>query len=173
MANLGDYALPCMIFLIVGYGLLRKVPVFDVFLTGAAEGLRTAVTILPTLVGLVTAVTMVKASGAFDLLTTFCEPLAAMIGLPSQVIPLMLIHPLSGSGGVAVLQDLLGRFGADSTVGRIASVLCGSSETTLYAVTVYYGSCGVTKTRHTLPCALIADFASAILSGIGVRLFMG
>ncbi len=172
MANLGEYALPVMILLIVGHGLFRKVSVFDVFLSGAMEGLQTAATILPTLVGLITAVTMFKASGAFDLLSVALNPLAGALGLPSSVIPLMLIHPISGSGGMAVLTDILDRFGPDSTVGRIASVMCGSSETTFYAVTVYYGACGVTSTRHTLPCALIADFAAAVLSGVGVRLFM-
>ena len=172
MANVGDYALPCMILLIVGHGLVKKVSVFDVFLSGAAEGLQTAACILPTLVGLITAVSMVMASGAFDLFSAALNPLAGLLGLPASVVPLMLLHPVSGSGGMAVLTDLLGRFGADSQIGRIASVMCGSSETTFYAVTVYYGCCGVTKTRHTLPCALIADFICAVLSGIGVRLFL-
>ena len=173
MANIGDFTLPCMILLIVGHGLLKKVPVFDVFLSGAAEGLQTAACILPTLVGLVTAVAMVMASGAFDLLSVAFHPVAGILGLPSAVVPLMLLHPISGSGGMAVLTDLLERFGTDSLVGRIASVMCGSSETTFYAVTVYYGCCGVTKTRHTLPCALLADFTCAVLSGVGVRLLMG
>lgn len=172
MANIGDFALPCMILLIVGHGLWKKVSVFDVFLSGAAEGLQTATCILPTLVGLVTAVSMIMASGAFDLLTVALSPLAGVLGLPASVVPLMLLHPVSGSGAMAVLTDLLERFGADSQIGRIASVMCGSSETTFYAVTVYYGCCGVTKTRHTLPCALLADLTCAVLSGIGVRLFM-
>lgn len=173
MADIGSYALVGMVLVIVSYGLIQKIPVFDVFLSGAAEGMKNAVGLVPTLVGLITAVTMVNASGMFDLLLVPLKPLAGLAGLPEAVVPLALIHPLSGSGGVAIFTDILSRFGADSIVGRIASVLCGSSETTLYAVTVYYGACGITKTRHTLPCALIADFSAAVLSGIGVRLFMG
>lgn len=172
MAEIGNYALPVMIFFILSHGILRRVPVFDVFLTGAAEGLKTVVKILPTLVGLITAVAMFKASGAMDLLTAAIRPAAAFLGLPGEVIPLMLIHPVSGGGATALLSDLLNRFGPDSYIGRVASVLCGSGETTFYAVTVYYGSCGVKSIRHTLPAALAADFAVAVLSGIGVRLMM-
>lgn len=172
MAEIGNYALPIMIFAIIASGLIQKVPVFDTFLSGAADGIKTAVTILPTLVGLITAVTMFKASGALDLLTAAVEPAASFLGLPGEVIPLMLIHPISGGGATAVLTDIFTRYGPDSTIGRIASVLCGSGETTFYAVTVYYGSCGIRNIRHTLPAALTADFAVAVLSGIGVRLFM-
>ncbi len=172
MNDFGNYVLPCMIFLIIAYGLIRKVSVFDVFLTGALEGAYTAFKVLPTLVGLITAVAMLNASGAFDMLAGVLSSMAGILGLPSEVIPLLLIHPVSGSGGMAVLTDLLERFGPDSRVGRIASVMCGSSETTLYAVTVYYGACGVEKTRHTLFCGLLADLAAAVLSGIGVGLLL-
>lgn len=172
MAELGNYALPMMIFLIIGYGLCQKTPVFDVFLSGAKEGLGTMLNLVPTLVGLITAVIMFQASGVMDWLTVLTKPLASGVGLPAEVIPLMLIHPVSGGGATAVLSDLFQRFGPDSTVGRIASVMCGSDETTLYAVTVYYGSVGIQSTRHTLPVALLADLAVAILSGIGVRLFL-
>ena len=172
MSEIGDFALPVMIFLIVAYGLAVGIPVFDVFLAGAKEGLKTMVTVLPTLVGLITAVTMFQASGAMDLLNGPVAPVASLLGLPVEVIPLMLIHPVSGGGATAILTDIFERFGPDSIVGRIASVMCGSGETTLYAVTVYYGSVGVRSIGHTLPVALLADFAVAVLSGIAVHLFM-
>lgn len=172
MNQFESYLLPCMILVIVAHGLFCKVPVFDVFLTGALEGAYTAWKILPTLVGLITAVAMLEASGVFDFFSKFLSPLAGILGLPSQVIPLMLIHPVSGSGGIAVFTNILEQFGPDSSVGRIASVLCGSSETTLYAVTVYYGAVGVEKTRYTLFCGLMADFAAAVLSGIGVGILL-
>lgn len=170
MSEIGNWVLPCLLVVILSHGLVHKVSVFEVFLQGASAGLQTAVGLLPTLVGLITAVTMVKTSGALELLSNLLTPLAGVLGLPEGVIPLLLIHPISGSGGTAVLTDILSTHGADSTVGRIASVMCGSAETTLYSVTVYYGACGITKTRHTLICGLLAHLVTAVVSGIGVRL---
>ncbi len=172
MSQIGSYALPVLLAAVLLHGLYKRVPVFDAFLNGAATGLQTAVRLLPTLVGMLTAVAMLQTSGAVELLATALAPVASLIGLPAEVLPLALIHPVSGSGATAVLADLLHRFGPDSVIGNVASVMCGSGETTLYAVTVYYGSCGVTRTRHTLVSALAADCAVAVLSGIGVRLLL-
>ncbi len=172
MEQIGNYALPVIILLVLAHGLWKKTPVFDAFLVGAKEGLYTALRLLPTLIGLLTAVAMVSASGAFDVFAQLLSPVAAVLGLPKQVMPLLLIHPISGSGATAVLTNLFEQYGPDSTIGKIASVMCGSGETTVYAYTVYYGSVGITKTRHTLPVALLADLAVAILSGLGVRLLL-
>ncbi len=156
---------------IVLHACVKRVSVFDVFLKGANEGVLASFRLLPTLIGLITAVNMVQASGGLAWLSSLLAPITQPLGLPGEVIPLLVIHPISGSGATAVLSDLLSRYGADSNIGRVAAVLCGSNETTLYAVTVYYGSIGVEANGHTLPTALLADAVVALLCGVGVKLF--
>lgn len=171
MADFGAYAVPVVIAAIVLFGFLRKVPVFDTFVAGAKEGLHTSVSILPTLVGLIMAVSMLSASGALDLLSSLLAPAANFLGLPPQVMPLALIKPFSGSGSTAVLTQIYKDCGPDSFAGRVASVMAGSTETTFYAVAVYFGSVGIKKTRHTIPAALLGDLTACILSALTVHLF--
>ena len=173
MDSFGVWVLPAVLLSIVLAGFLRGVPVFDTFLTGAKEGLQASVSILPTLVGLIMAVSMLSASGALDLLSSLLAPAAQFLGLPPQVIPLALIKPFSGSGSTAVLTQIFKDNSPDSLAGRVASIMSGSTETTFYAIAVYYGAVGVKKTRHTLPAALLADFAACVLSSLTVRLFFG
>ncbi len=171
MDRLSAWAVPCVILAIVLFGFLRKVPVFDAFVSGAKEGLRSSAAILPSLVGLILAVSMLSASGALDLLSAFLAPAAKALGLPPEVMPLVLIRPVSGSGSTAVLAQIFRDCGPDSFAGRVASVLSGSTETLFYAVAVYYGAVGIKKTRHTVPAALVGDLAVCILSALTVRLF--
>jgi spore maturation protein B len=171
MADFGAYAVPIVIVAIVLFGFLRKVPVFDTFVTGAKEGLHTSVSILPTLVGLIMAVSMLSASGALDLLSSLLASAANFLGLPPEVMPLALIKPFSGSGSTAVLTQIYKDCGPDSFAGRVASVMAGSTETTFYAVAVYFGSVGIKKTRHTIPAAVLGDLSACILSALTVRLF--
>ena len=173
MQSLNHYILPAIVAAFLLFGLLRGVAVFDVFLEGAREGLATAARILPSLVGLMTAVGVFKASGALDLLSHGLKPVADLLGLPSQVMPLALLRPVSGSGGMAVFQDILQSHGPDSFVGRVASVMMGSTETTFYTIAVYYGAVGIRKTRHTLPAALGADLAGFVFSSLAVLWFFG
>lgn len=173
MPDFGSYAVPVVIACIVLFGFFRKVPVFDTFITGAKEGLQSSVSILPTLVGLIMAVSMLNASGALDLLSSLLAPAASALGLPPQVMPLALIKPISGSGSTAVLTQIYKDCGPDSFAGRVASVMAGSTETTFYAVAVYYGSVGIKKTRHTIPAALVGDLTACILSALAVRIFFG
>ncbi len=171
MDNWSSWAVPCCILIIALFGFLRKVPVFDTFVSGAAEGLRSSAAILPSLLGLMLAVSMLSSSGALDLLSSFLAPAARAVGIPPEVTPLILIKPVSGSGSTAVLSQIFRDYGPDSLIGRVASVLSGSTETTFYAVAVYYGAVGIKKTRHTVPAALTADFAACIFSALTVRLF--
>lgn len=173
MPDFGSYAVPVVIACIVLFGFFRKVPVFDSFIAGAKEGLQSSVSILPTLVGLIMAVSMLNASGALDLLSSLLAPVASVLGLPPQVMPLALIKPISGSGSTAVLTQIYKDCGPDSFAGRVASVMAGSTETTFYAVAVYYGSVGIKKTRHTIPAALVGDLTACILSALAVRIFFG
>ena len=173
MESFNHYIVPAIAALFLAAGLVEGVPVFDVFMEGAKEGLATAVRILPSLIGLMTAVGVFKASGALDMLAQALSPAARLMGLPPEVMPLALLRPVSGSGGMAVFRDLLAAHGPDSFVGRVASVMMGSTETTFYTIAVYYGAVGVRKTRHTLPAALGADLAGFVFSSLAVLWFFG
>ena len=153
------------------FGLIKRVGVFDAFLVGAKEGLTTAYTILPTLVGLITAVTMLRASGAVDVLTELITPVAQKLGFPAEIVPVAVLRPISGGGSTALLVGIMEQFGADSFPGRIVSVMAGSTETTFYAIAVYYGAVGVKKSRHTLLAGLMADFTAVVFSVLTTRLF--
>ncbi len=173
MSVISHFIVPVIIGGIFLYGLCRGVNTFDAFLEGAAEGLRTAASIAPALVCLLTAVAMFKASGALDVLSWAAAPLAEAVGLPREIIPLALLRPISGSGAMVLFNDILQTYGPDSFIGRVASVLEGSTETTFYTIAVYYGATRVTRTRQTLPAALSADLAGMIMSVFAVRLFLG
>ncbi len=173
MDFINHFIVPGIIGGIFLFGVARGVNTFDAFLEGAREGLSTAVSITPALICLLTAVAMFKASGALDVLSWGLSPLAQAVGLPGEVIPLALLRPISGSGAMVLFNDLLAVFGPDSFIGRVASVMEGSTETTFYTIAVYYGATHVTRTRHTLPSALSADLAGILMSGVAGRLFLG
>ena len=158
--------------IIVCFGIVKKVDIFNAFISGAKEGLSATFSIVPSLIGLITAVTMLKASGFLDIFSSFINMFLAFFDLPHQLIPLMLLRPVSGSGSFALLDSILSNCGPDSLAGRIASVLAGSTETTFYTITVYFGAINIKNFRHALPCALIADIASFILSCVFVKLLL-
>ena len=162
--------IPLVISIIVGYGLIKGVDVFDLFLEGAKEGLMTAVRILPALVGLIAAVGMFRVSGGLDILSWALQPIGKLIGLPKEVLPLAMMRPISGSGAMALFIDLLREHGADSLTGRIASVMMGSTETTFYTIAVYYGAAGIKDTRHSVAAALAGDVTGFFMSAFMVRL---
>ena len=170
MDKLGVYAIPVTVVVIILFGLIRRVPIFDTFISGAKEGFSSAVSIIPSLVGLMMAVSMLSASGALDMLSSFLSPLARFLGLPVQVMPLALIRPVSGSGATAILTQIFQNNGTESFAGRVASVMSGSTETTFYAIAVYYGAVNIKKTRHTIPAALTADFTAFVVSALAVNL---
>lgn len=173
MAQLGSYVVPVVILFIVLCGIIKKQNVFDLFLVGAKEGIHIAVNILPALIGLMMAIEMFKASGAFDLIVNAARPLADMLHFPCEVIPLAMMRPISGSGALSIFENTLRNYGPDSFIGRVASVLEGSTETTFYTVAIYYGTVGVSKTRHTIPAALSSDLVGFIMSILTVNLFFG
>ncbi len=170
MMQIGSYIVPLVVVMIVGHGLSKGLPVFDLFIEGAKDGLLTAARILPALVALMTAVGMFKASGALDLLSFALEPLGKLFGLPRDLLPLALLRPISGSGAMAIFDDLLRIHGPDSLIGRIASVMEGSTETTFYTIAVYYGAAEIRQTRHPVPAALSADLTRFFLSALLVRM---
>lgn len=171
--SIATIAIPALISLILIYGLIKKVDVFDCFLEGAKEGLSASVSILPALIALMTSVGMFKASGALDVITYALSPLAGLIHIPGEIIPLAILRPISGSGGLVILNGILAEFGPDSFIGRVASVLEGSSETTFYTIAVYYGAIKISNTRHTLAASLTADLTGTLMSILTVTLFFG
>ena len=169
MAQISNYIVPGILAFITLYGLLHEVPVFDAFVSGARSGIGVAFRILPSLVALTTGVGMLRASGALDVFSYALSPLAQLLSLPVEVIPLALLRPISGSSAMVIFQDLLANFGPDSYVGRVASTMMGSTETTFYTIAIYFGASKITNTRHVLPAALTADLVGFIMSAWVVR----
>lgn len=165
------YIIPIVLLGIVIFGLIKKVNIYDAFLEGAKEG-ACDFQIMPAIIAILTAIGMLKASGALTMLVQLLEPVCQLIGFPAELAPLAIIRPISGSGSLAVLEQVLVDYGPDSLIGQIACVMQGSTETTFYTIAVYYGAAQITKTRYTLPCALAADFAGMILSAAIVRILM-
>lgn len=168
-----SYIIPCLLAFVVMFALGRKIDVYDALVHGAESGLNITFHIIPALVALLTGVSMLRASGALDCMTTVLGPVMNLLGIPPETTPILIIRPLSGSGGLAIGAELMAEYGPDSTIGRTAAVMLGSSETTFYTVAVYYGAAGITKTRYTIPAALTADLAGFITSALAVHLFFG
>ena len=169
LARLSDYLIPLLLAGAAVYALGRRVDVFSALTTGAGEGLRIVLRILPPLVALLTAVYMLRASGALEVLT----PALAFLGIPPETVGLLLIRPVSGSGALAVGSEIMQTYGPDSAVGRTAAVMLGSTETTFYTIAVYFGAVGVTRTRYALPAALCADLTGFLAAAWAVRLCFG
>ena len=169
---LSAWAVPVFVAAVLVTGLVRRVPVFAEFTAGAGEGLRTCVKVLPSLVALMTAVSMLQASGLLEQITAWIAPAAERIGLPAPVLPLALMRPVSGSGSLAVLENLFRQYGPDSLAGQVASVMQSSTETTFYTIAVYYGAVGVKRTRHTLAASASADVMGVFVSALAVRLLL-
>ena len=163
--------LPLCIACIIFYAAVKRLPVFEIFIRGAKKSLKQLADLLPCLTALCVMVAMLDSSGAITLLSSLLSPVLELFGIPGAVIPLCIISPLSGSGSLAVLEGIFSDFSPDSYIGRTASVIAGASETTFYAVAVYYGSVGITRTRHTIPCALIADITTYIAAAFFCKIF--
>lgn len=162
--SLSSYAIPSIFLIILCIGMYREVKVYDVFVEGAKEGITTVLRIIPSLVGLLVAVGVFRASGALDLLVYAVKPAAALLGIPSEAMPLALLRPISGSASLALISDIMQTYGPDSFIGRVVSTMMGSTETIFYTLAVYFGSVGIKNIRFTLAAALLADTASVIVS---------
>ena len=161
---------PALLSTVIGIiGLFRGVDVFSAMTEGAGKGFRLMEKILPALVCLLPAVYMFRASGGLEALTGLLSPLLQWIGIPPETVPLMLLRPFSGSGALAVGSELMAAYGPDSSVGRTAAVMLGSTETTFYVLTVYFGAAGIKKGRHAVAAALCADLAGFLAAAWCVR----
>jgi spore maturation protein B len=166
-----DYIVPLLLLVSAAAALRKKENAYDLMLQGAADGLKLLANILPALIVLLTAVHMLRASGAMELLSGFLAPVFSFFGIPPETAMLVLVRPISGSAALAVGADLMREYGVDSTVGRTVAVMLGSTETTFYTISVYFGAAGIKKTRYTIPAALFADFVGFFMASLTVRIF--
>lgn len=171
--TISTYAIPLLILIIPLYAAIKKVKVYESFCEGAVEGFNTAVRIIPYLVAMLVAIGIFRKSGAMDVLVNLMQPITNLLGMPGEVLPLGVMRSLSGGGSNGLLADILKNFGPDSLIGRMASTMTGSSETTFYVIAVYFGAVGIQKTRHAVAAGLIADVAGMLAAVWICRLMFG
>lgn len=165
-----NLAMPLIILLIITYGLIEKNKVFDDFLEGAKEGMEIVINILPTLIGLFVAIGALRNSGILDIIIRFITPILNVIQFPSEIMPLAMLRPISGSGSIAIATDIMKTYGVDSTIGMMASTIMGSTETTLYTIAIYTSCVKIKKTRFVLLASLVADIVGIIVSVVICRI---
>lgn len=164
-----DYVVPLILILSASLALRKRENAYDLLLAGCADGLKLMLTILPSLILLLTAVSMLRASGAMEVLGEILAPVFSFLGIPPETALLVLIRPISGSAALAIGAELMTAYGADSMVGRTAAVMLGSTETTFYTISVYFGAAGIRRTRYTIPAALFADLVGFCMASWSVK----
>ena len=171
MNNLSLYILPIMILGILLAGIVKKVPVYEEFVEGAKDGFKVSISIIPYLVAIIVGISMFKASGGIDLITSVCRTVLEKLSIPADIIPIMITRSLSGSATLGLFSDIVTTHGADSYISKLAAVMVGSSETTFYVLAVYFGSIGIKKYRYALLTGIIADVTGIVLAILVARLF--
>lgn len=146
------------------YGAVKKVNVFDAFINGAKQGFETSVNIIPYLIAMIVAIGMLRASGFFELMGTLLTPLLSKLGMPSELLPLALIRPFSGSAATGMMAEVIHQHGGNSLIAKMAATMMGSTETTFYVIAVYFGAIGIKRTRYAIPAGLLADLTGIIVS---------
>jgi spore maturation protein B len=169
--DITSFIIPSFFAFVSLYALAARTDVYAALADGAASGLRTMLGIAPALMVMLTAVSMLRASGAAEALSALLAPALARLGVPAETVPLMLLRPFSGSGALAVCADIIKSCGPDSAAGRTAAVMMGSTETTFYTVAVYFGAAGIVRTRHAIPAAVCADLTGFLASAAAVGIF--
>lgn len=164
--------IPIIVLIIITYGMIKGRKVYEWFIEGAKEGLKVCVNIFPYLLAMIIAVQIFRESNLLDMLNNAVSPLCKLIDLPKEIVPLVLIKPLSGSGAMGVFTDILKSYGADSQIGLVASVIMGTTETIFYTITVYFGAVKIKKTRHTVWAAIMADMTAIIMAILMVKNFI-
>ena len=171
--TLSIIAIPALIFFIVIYGAIKKVKIYEAFIEGAKEGFNVGVRIIPYLVAMLVAIGIFRASGAMEMLASLIAPVTRLIGMPAEALPMAIIRPLSGSGALGVMSEIIKSNGPDSLVAKMVSVMMGSSETTFYVLAIYFGSVGISKTRQAVPAGIVADVVAVLMSVWLVNLIFG
>jgi spore maturation protein B len=165
--------IPLLIGFILLYGTIKRVPTYESFVEGGKEGIKIAVSIIPFLVGMLVAISVFRASGALDALMNWIRPLMKTMGVPAEIVPLLIIRPISGNAALGMTSDLIAVYGPDSFIGRLASVLQGSTDTTFYVLTVYFGAVGIKKMGDALKVGLLADVVGIIAAIVVVAFIFG
>jgi len=168
--TISDLAIPFVILSIVGYGIVKRVKLYEAFIEGAKGGFEVAIKIIPFLVAILVAIGMFRASGAMDYLIKAISPLTNLFGMPAEALPVAIMRPLSGSGTLGLVTEIMKTHGPDSFIGNLVSTMYGSTETTFYVLAVYFGSVGIKKTRHAVPAGLLADAAGLIAAFVICKL---
>lgn len=163
---LSDYMIPFVIFYVVGYGILTKTAIFDEFVQGAKDGFKVVVDILPTLIGLMVGIGIMRASGAFDMLANLLKPLMTLLRFPAELVPLVVVKMFSSSAATSLVIDIFKQYGPDSYLGTLTSIIMSCTETIFYTMAVYFMAAKVKKTRYTLAGALVATISGVIISTI-------
>jgi len=171
--EVSNWAVPLTVLVIVAYGAIRRVKVYEVFVEGAKEGFNVAIKIIPYLVAILVAIAVLRGSGALDWMIGGLSPVLSPLGVPPEVLPMALVRPLSGSGALGVMSEGLKTYGPDSLIGNMLSTMMGSTETTFYVLAVYFGSVAIRKTRHALPAALLGDIAGLTMAVFICNLVFG
>lgn len=164
LTSISKWAIPFLLLVIPLYGYFKKVEVYETFVEGAEEGLYTAIKVVPFLLGMMVAISVFRASGAMDYLVKAITPLMVQIGAPPEVLPLAVMRPLSGSGSLGLATEMMRIYGPDSLIGRLASVMQGTTDTTFFVLTVYFGSVGIKKYRYSVITGLSADITGLLAS---------
>ena len=167
-----NYFIPLVVIIIIIYGIYKKIDIFDTFILGVKEGMKLSINLFPTIFAMIIAITMITDSGIINYICNLIKPLFIKIAFPTEVIPLAILRPISGSSSLVVLNDILTRYGTDTLIGRLASVMQGSTDTTIYIISMYFTSVGIKKIRYSLIVGLLADLLSVIISFIMVNIFL-
>lgn len=163
---ISNIAVPICIFIIISYGVISKLNIFDIFIKGAKEGLKIVINIFPTLIGLFLAIELLSSSGILDFVTKLIFPVLSVFNIPTEIMPVAILRPISGSGSIAIATELMRKEGVDTKIGLIISTIMGSTETVLYTIAVYTSSVGIKKSRFVLGVSLISSFAGMLMSVI-------
>ncbi|RXJ03873.1 spore maturation protein [Anaerobacillus alkaliphilus] len=173
ISTISIWLIPLLIVFVLLYGTMKRVPTYETFVDGAKEGFGMAISIIPYLVGMLVAISVFRASGAMDAFINILKPALQAIGMPTEIVPLAFIRPISGTGALGMTSDLIATYGPDSFIGRLASTMQGSTDTTFYVLTVYFGAVGIRKMGDALKVGLLADLVGIIASIVVVTLVFG
>lgn len=171
LIDIGNIFIPVVVFTIVLVAVIRKINVYDEFVDGAKEGLSMGISIFPYLIGMIFGINILLKSGILDNIFLFLKPLFDFIKIPVEILPMAVIRPISGNASFAVMIDIIKTYGVDSYLGRIVSVMQGATDTTIYVISLYFGSIGIKNIRYALKAGLFADFITLIVSVLLVSIF--
>lgn len=166
-----NYFIPILVMIIIIYGIYKKVDIFDTFIIGVKEGMKLSINLFPTIFAMIIAITMITDSGIITYICNILRPIFIKLSFPTEVLPLALLRPISGSSSLVILNDILTKYGADSFIGRLSSVMQGSTDTTIYILSMYFASINIKKIKYSLLVGLLSDLISVIISFIMVSIF--